>query len=85
MANGIVLIAMIAATKGSFVSDAFGFSTFCVEPAIKLTLFTAYRFVNGRLDGALPYAFKEVMRRRRTTSDENALCFSVERAQRKVG
>jgi hypothetical protein len=33
----------------------------------------------------LLYPQKEVMRRRRTTPDENALCFSVERTQRKVG
>jgi hypothetical protein len=36
MANAIVLIARIGATRGFFVSDAFGFWIFCVEHAIKL-------------------------------------------------
>jgi hypothetical protein len=58
MANVIVLIAQTAATKGFFVSDVSGSWIFCVEPAIKLILFTAYLFANWLLDGALPCAFK---------------------------
>ena len=58
MANVIVLIALIGATRVFFVSDASGSWIFCVERAIKLTLFTAYLFASLLLDGTFLCAFK---------------------------
>jgi hypothetical protein len=58
MANVIVLIALIGATRVFFVSDTSGSWIFCVERAIKLTLFTACLFASLLLDGTFPCAFK---------------------------
>src|SRR5258708_49515 len=65
MANVIVLIVLIGATKAFFVSDVSGSWIFCVERAIELTLFTAYLFASLLLDGTFPCAFKMCQGERR--------------------
>ncbi|WP_236031582.1 hypothetical protein [Ktedonospora formicarum] len=65
MANAIALIDMIDVTKVSFVSDVSGSWIFCVERAIKLIWFTAYRFASSLPDGTFPCAFKMCQGERR--------------------
>jgi hypothetical protein len=66
MVNAIVLIAMIAATRAFFASDAFGCWIFCVEPTIKLILFTASRFAKWPLNGVFLCVFLICQGERRT-------------------